>query len=342
MSISEMIIQNEKEFKGAVNLKYFFWPASKQSEYLTVGFSGFNGNESKGEPARYNYVKQLRDFDCHRLFILDDYNNHPCYYLGRNQSLDYEATVMSLIHFIANQHGIPAKNIITCGSSKGGTAAVYFGVKYNLGHVIAGGMQIKVGDYLYSLGGYPTNTVLKLITGESGEAGRDYLNKFYEDSLLGGEIKTNLNLHGGTGDYHYREHVLPFTERLKQMDIPFVLDVQNYSSHGEVGKYFASFLIDQLAKITGQLSIKETSIEKKGKDSLLISCTVPNCFKSDKKLQYAYYIIRDGQSEPVKKMSYTLSPTVEYKVEEPGIYRARVFVRKDGEIVRVGTSSIKI
>ncbi|PFO80412.1 hypothetical protein COJ77_18300 [Bacillus cereus] len=63
---------------------------------------------------------------------------------------------------------------------------------------------------------------------------------------------------------------------------------------------------------------------------MVISCTVPACFKNDKKVQYAYYIFKDRQSEPVKKILYSVSSFTQYKVEEPSMYRARVYVRKDG------------
>jgi len=58
-SITEMIKENEKIFNGALPIKYYFSPATEESNHIIIGFSGFNGKESSGEPARYNYVKQL-------------------------------------------------------------------------------------------------------------------------------------------------------------------------------------------------------------------------------------------------------------------------------------------
>ena len=49
-------------------------PPKKKSNHLTVTFSGFHGRENEGIGATYNYVKPISKIDCHRLFILDDYN----------------------------------------------------------------------------------------------------------------------------------------------------------------------------------------------------------------------------------------------------------------------------
>jgi hypothetical protein len=248
LSLSEIIFKNQKVFKGAVNVKYFFWPAETSSEHLIVTFSGFNGNEANGEPAYYNYVKQLADVDCNRLFILDSYDKHPCYYLGKNDKLDYETTVTSIIHYVANQQNIP-NTIITCGSSKGGTAALYFGMKYNYGHIIAGGMQVKVGSYLHGLSEYTKETVLKLITGGSSEADRDNLDKHFEDVFKNNKTTSNINLHIGKGDHHFESHLKPLLTILDDRNVKYNLEIKDYMEHTGLATHFPPFISDTINKI---------------------------------------------------------------------------------------------
>ncbi|SDJ86063.1 hypothetical protein [Sediminibacillus albus] len=338
MSLSTFIKQNEKVFKGSQDIKYFFWPSEKPSKNLVVIFSGFNGSEAKGVPATYNYIKPMSKIDCNRLFILDDYRGHPCYYLGENKKLDYEVSVISLIYRIANKLNIPPENIITCGSSKGGTAALYLGLKYQFGHIVTGGFQIKVGDYLHSVHNYGRDKVLKLITGGSTGLYKEYLNEFYLDFINNVKVKdTSLYIHGGKGDSHYLEHVTIFNETMNKRNIPYNLDIQNYSSHAEIGPHFVEFILDKIPEITRTLLIKDTFITKTQNNEIKVSCTV-NDRKST--IQYAYYIYKEGKTEPVDKIMYTSDTSIIYKIKEPGKYRVRIFARRGDQKVALGTSSV--
>ncbi|MEF2292952.1 hypothetical protein [Virgibacillus dokdonensis] len=155
----------------------------------------------------------------------------------------------------ASHHNIPKEKIISCGSSKGGTAALYYGIKYNFGYVIAGGFQIKVGDYLYSTSEYTRETVLNFITGGTDKKHKDYLNKFFLGFVNHSKVTSNIYIHGGKGDSHYRQHVTTFIEIMKRRNMPYHLDLQNYSSHSQVGSYFSSFISEVFSKITNSITI---------------------------------------------------------------------------------------
>ncbi|EJQ16970.1 hypothetical protein IE3_00288 [Bacillus cereus BAG3X2-1] len=90
---------------------------------------------------------------------------------------------------------------------------------------------MQVVCYLYRLGGYSIEKVLKLITGESNEVGRDYLNEFYKDSLFRNGMTTDLHIQGRKGDYHYLEQVVPFN-----------FDVKDYFDHGQNKELFYRIL----------------------------------------------------------------------------------------------------
>ncbi|GHH97448.1 hypothetical protein [Neobacillus kokaensis] len=339
-SIAEMIKENEKIFNGALPIKYYFSPSTEVSEHLIIGFSGFNGKESTGEPARYNYVKQLRDFNCHKLFILDSYDGHPCYYIGKNKSLDYEVTVMALINYIANRLQIPMSNVITIGSSKGGTAALYFGMKYSLGHVVAGGMQTKVGDYLW-LGDYTRNKVLPLITNGNEENDRRYLNRFFEKIFFNPRKNTNYNIHGGAGDHHFVNYGKPFIECLDNHRIKYRLDIQDYSDHGLIGQYYTPFLMNQLSRITGKITILRAQLEQK-ENELKVFCHIANTLKSDSSIRYAYYFFRNNDNEPFEKIHYNRANSYTLTVSQPGKYRVRIYIRNEKGIVKIGTNQVEV
>ncbi|WGV01988.1 hypothetical protein QJS56_07140 [Bacillus altitudinis] len=339
MGLSELIKQNEKIFKGAIDIKYYFVPSDEPIEYLLVGFSGFNGKEENGEPPRYNYVKQLKDFPCNKLFILDDLEGNPCYYLGKNKSLEYETTVIALITYIANKYNISMKKIIAFGTSKGGTSALYFTMKYRFGHVIAGGMQTKVGDYLYKISDYTRNKLLTTITGETPEYGRDYLNSFYSNIFDYPHQDIEYNIHGGSGDYHYLTYVKPFLENLEKLNIYCNVDIAEYSDHGEIGTYFTKFLFEQITRITGKVIIKENSL-KKDNNKLIVSCKVSEHLKKDKSMRYAFYFLKDKDIQPVEKIPYSHSTFASFTPQEEGNYRVRIYAKNANGITKVTTKSV--
>ncbi|MFB3164812.1 hypothetical protein ABLO26_25975 [Neobacillus sp. 179-J 1A1 HS] len=339
-SISEMIKENEKVFNGAIPIKYYLSLSTEECDHLIIGFSGFNGKESTGEPARYNYVKQLKNFNCHQLYILDSYEDHPCYYIGKNKSLDYEVTVMALINYIANRMRIPMSNVITIGSSKGGTAALYFGMKYSLGHVIAGGMQTKVGDYLW-LNKYTRDTVLKLITGDNEENDRRFLNRFYDKIFFNPRKNTEYNIHGGSGDHHFINYGKPFIENLKKCRIPYNLDIQEYSDHGLIGTYYTPFLLNQLSRITGKIAVSEALLEQEGNE-LKVSCRISDTLKNDSSVRYAYYFFKGNEKDPFEKVHYSRANTCKVQIREAGSYRVRIYARNEKGIVKIGANPIVV
>jgi len=290
-----------------------------------------------------NRVENQQDItmlnNCHKLFILDSYEGHPCYYIGKNKSLDYEVTVMALINYITNRLRIPMANVITIGSSKGGTAALYFGMKYSLGHVIAGGMQTKVGDYLW-LGDYTKNTVLPLITSGNGENDRRYLNRFFDRIFFNPRKNTEYNIHGGSEDHHFLNYGKPFVENLAKNKIPYCLDVQDYSDHGLIGQFYTPFLLNQLSRITGKITVSKALLEQE-ENQLKVSCQIADSLKSDSSVRYAYYFFRDNENEPFEKIHYSRANTGTVPISQPGKYRVRIYIRNKNGMVKIGTNLVE-
>nr|WP_150959436.1 DUF6270 domain-containing protein [Aneurinibacillus sp. XH2] len=242
------MLQGENIFFGSCNIKYLFKESQSESKYLLVVFSGF---PSIGNPPGYNHVRTLEDIDCHKLFILDNHNHThssgATYYLGINGDHSVEMSVVALITKIANENNILHNNIICVGSSKGGFASLYFGIKYGLGHVVSGGPQTRLGEYLAH---QPSETkyIISFITGNF-DAGKEYLNRLLFDLL--GSVKRfpKLYIHVGHGDHHYKGHVIPFINKLEELGVSYELDVGDYEKHSQLGDFFPEFLKSRVMKI---------------------------------------------------------------------------------------------
>lgn len=315
---------------GAKNIRYFYLPPKVKSDYLIVTFSGFHGRENEGIGPAYNYVKPISKVDCHRIFILDDYDKAPCYYLGKNMINDYEVSVAALIMQIANQNNIYSDNIITCGSSKGGTAAVYFAFKYNFGYSCVGSFQLKVGTYLNSVSSYTRESVLKLITGDSDKQSVETLDNYFINFFKEqNNIKTKLYIHAGDKDPHYLKHVVPFLDLMNNKNKEYELDLKDYISHGKVGTYYTEYLLETLPMIVGENIIKNLNIESNNR-KISVKVESNDYFNTKMDVSYAYYIYNDKYNKRIDYIKYSKDNTLSYDVHESGKYRVKVFV-KTGE-----------
>jgi hypothetical protein len=323
--------EGEKIFTSAQNIKYVFQPSEKASSHLVVVFSAFN---PKGTAPSYNYIRTLQTLDVNKLFILDDYGDRGCYYLGKSRLFDIEASVVSLIAYLANQNNILHQNIICCGTSKGGFTSLYFGIKYGFGYVIAGAPQTKLGTYLTLAKELPT---LEFISGGIEPDCVDFLDRLLYQ-VVDDSIKIpETYIHVGEGDHHYRGHVLPLKNYLNDRGFDCTLDIKDYSDHGDVS-FYQSFLTNKLIDIIPSL-----------KDSILINSVEVdlhgNFFKvqvnTNKPAQYALYVHRED--ERIDSKWYTNNPKFEYTAKDPGAYYFSAFAKdENGKVTTVKTKKYNI
>lgn len=136
-------IENEFYFEGRT-LKYLFQESKQDRRHLLVVFSGFGANTSIdydfiGEPA-YSCRSNI-------LWIKDEINSECSYYLCENNKFDIENAVLSLINKTIDALDISQDMCTLMGFSKGGSAALYYGIKYNFKNIISSCPQLHVGSY---------------------------------------------------------------------------------------------------------------------------------------------------------------------------------------------------
>jgi hypothetical protein len=308
---------NEKIFHSTVNLTYYF-ERHEESEFLIVVFSAMNPENQFA----YNYIQTLEHLKCNKLFILDSFGKQGCYYLGNNRDFSVETSVASLINYISRQCNVRMENIITVGSSKGGFAALYFGIKYNYGYIISGGPQTKLGDFLIDhLKNYE---VTKYIAGDCSGEDKLYLNNIMYNIINDMVIQPNIFIHVGKGDYSYKNQVIPLINAFNDKKIKYSLDLQNYLRHDDLRQYFPPYIAKVISGITN-ISVEDfypiqTTYCQINEDTLSIKCE-----SIGEKLQYAYYIYKDGKV--FKKIGYEYNNTLKYELSLKGSYKVKVFVK---------------
>ncbi|MBM7585756.1 hypothetical protein JOC86_002298 [Bacillus pakistanensis] len=248
---------DEKVFKGDLPINYVFESGNVNQDHLIVVFSGFNIPKTKAKENMkhtYNYIRTLRNIDCNKLFILDNYGPRGSYYIGNKETIGLEKSINELIEYILQENGIARENVITAGSSKGGSAALYYGLKYNYGHIVAGAPQTRIADYIKA---FAEETFEYMVGKSPTEKEIESLNQLLFRQLHSG-VGNDLRILTSENDIQYKKHIVPLIEQLNEHEIEFNLKIDNnIQSHGQIAEHFPSYLITNILDIIDGIKIKE-------------------------------------------------------------------------------------
>ena len=321
----------EQIFHGEIKVKYLFKPGNGSN--LVVIFSGFNDPEAERQLS-YNYVRTLNGLNCNKLYILDYPNPRGSYYIGIQGKDEIENSIFNLITHYKQKLELKDSDIISCGSSKGGSSAIYYGFKYNFGLIIAGGPQIFIADYLKKFS--HTETTLSFMIGD--DKNENALNKLNEKliSLITEKLTTKLVLFTSEKDWQYEEHIIPFLPVLEKNNINFELIMSEYPSHGEIGSHFSDFLYKQiLSHIYG---VDEYKLKTKIKAQIEfleceIDCKIPNA-------QFAFYLKVAGEQVANKWYSSKNKTSFDLIYDRTKVHEIVFFVKDKFGNIYTSTSKL--
>lgn len=260
---------NEQVYNtGRTEIKYVFNKGIINKDFLVVVFSGFNGPTAKIQNS-YNYMRTLSTVDCNRLFILDG-GPRGCYYLGKELDFEYEKAVYALITRIATKYNIKRENIICAGSSKGGTAALYYGIKYNYGYALSGVPQTYIADYIIKT--CPDTT--KYMLGENyTEDQKNQLNQLLFN-IVDRYKSTKIYFYSSENDWQYSQHLVPLLEKLNEKHITYTAFMNHeMKNHADIANYYPEYMQNTLCTIFAEKGIKIkdfTPIDKLKNPTLLM------------------------------------------------------------------------
>lgn len=222
-------------------VKYVFHEAP--SDHLVVIFPGISTHEYKGKPPVYNYIRTLDGVAVNRLYILDSYEDQFCFCLGREGSRDYERTVVALITKIANELNISPSHIITAGSSKGGSIALYYALTYSYGKTLVGNPQIFISTCTKGLSkNQYVKAAYEKMLGTRSDRMHHHLDNLIKSRFLSCKKKPEMYFHAGRYDYHYTEHLKLFLDVCDRENVPYVIDIADYEDHSLTGTYFGPLM----------------------------------------------------------------------------------------------------
>ena len=228
---------NEKKHK---RLKYLL-QTNSSSDTLIVCFSEF-GN---GGAAKYNYINTLKSVDAHKLFILDNfgYNKQGTYYLGENGDWFLPDMIVDLVQSIRKELHI--NHLVMVGSSKGGSAALYYSILTEADACIIGAPQYFIGNYLND---DKHRLLLTGITGDASKASVDKLNCVMPECVRNNpRRKPRVYIHYSPKEHTYHEHIVDMLTDLNRCGYEVREDSDyEYTEHKDVAKHYPYYLLSVL------------------------------------------------------------------------------------------------
>lgn len=267
-SLKNYILDNQEVYNGKYHKITHLPNTNKDSDYLLVVLSGFNGGEVAGREPLYNYVRTLEDISVNQLFILDGVDNVPVYYYGSNKTESYLKDTSDLIQRYIDELNIEKSNVIIAGSSKGGTGALLVGLYMELGHIISGANQLDVGTYLDTLPKVREIMFNKIFGNNLDSNVRELDNSFRRHFLINDTI-SKLYFHAGNRDSHYIKHMKPMLKHYDEKNINYELDLRNYSDHSSLQYYFPEYFLRKLNEIFEMPKIMDVKILKNFDENII-------------------------------------------------------------------------
>lgn len=190
-----------------VNVNYIFKSANTDKKHLIVIFSAYG--------QRYSFQNIGKQFKSDVLWVRDDYEGSVCYYLGKEQRLDFSDAVNDLIESFLDKLCIEKKNCTLVGGSKGGWASLYLGLRYQYSNIISSAPTSRAGTQIKNIRPH----LLPFILGEN----EDHIIEKYNNLLLNLmkediNFKKNIYLFLSKDDVYYEEHQEYLAQELRRYE----------------------------------------------------------------------------------------------------------------------------
>ncbi|MBM7848887.1 hypothetical protein JOE65_002115 [Arthrobacter roseus] len=267
----------------------------------------------------YNYKATVDEVDVNALYILDDFGDQGSYYHSDHGSEAIFRSVQRLISDVAKNLGIEADHIATAGSSKGGTAALIHGISLNVGRIIVGAPQTRIGSFVAE----PHSNILEFMAGGTSAEDVQRLNSIVPEIARTVTPDSQIFILVGEKDHHLLNHVVPLVDGMTST--PNVTVLPNVT-HGDIGRPFRLYLsasLEQWMEGQSEFFLPYALTEGEEVDSVRLRVYLPT------NLQAAFSLFRG--TELVEKIHYSANEVVAFNELEPGRYRVRIYCRSSSD-----------
>lgn len=173
--------------------------------HILFVFSGF----LNAKPGNYDFANALNDCPCDVVWICDNFEEMYSYYLCVGMDFKVENAVTEFIRYTLDELGLDINQATATGFSKGGSAALYYGLKLNFPNIVATVPQFHIGSYV-------NNHWKQAAEHMMGKAHCSTTNIAYLDKLLPRLLKQDNNLDKNIylltseADIQYKPEIEPY------------------------------------------------------------------------------------------------------------------------------------
>jgi hypothetical protein len=191
------------ESSGTFPVEYRFAHAKNGNRHLVVVFANFSA------PNDYGWSNGVFDnVRANILWIRDRFDGMNSYYLCKEMDFSLEQSVAGLIFNVMKALSLTPDDVTLWGGSKGGSAALYFGLRYGFRNIVSIVPQFLVGTYVQRV--HPKVAAFMLGEGVPEENVRA-VDAILPDLVRSGANHTaNIYLLSSPQDEQYQEQVEPF------------------------------------------------------------------------------------------------------------------------------------
>ncbi|WP_367047276.1 hypothetical protein [Streptomyces sp. Je 1-332] len=187
---------------GAVPVDYRFRHSRNGIRHLVVVFANYDA------PDDYGWSNGVLDQQrANVLWIRDQFDGHRSYYLCRDTDFAIEQSVLAVLHRFLDMLSLTPADCTLLGSSKGGTAALRFGLAHGFGNIVAVAPQFAIGSYVRDL--HP-RTARYMMGGPPSDDAVAELDALLPDTVRGTpHTDANIYVFSAVSDAQYRTQIKP-------------------------------------------------------------------------------------------------------------------------------------
>lgn len=187
---------------GAVPIEYRFSHARNGNRHLVVVFANrYATNEYGWANGKLDLLRS------NILWIRDLFDGANTYYLCKGMDFSLEQSVAGVISRVMGSLGLSPDQVTMFGSSKGGSAALFYGLKYGFRNIVASVPQFRIGTRVKE--GNPE--AVRVMMGEATEHNVRVLDSVLPDLVHSGANRAaNIYLVTSPQDEQYASQVEPY------------------------------------------------------------------------------------------------------------------------------------
>lgn len=235
------MIEEVYEHDG-VAVRYKLRDAKQDRQHLVVVFAGV-------DPGKHDFYgfdgTALDNVKGAVLWIKDSFDGRNSYYMCAGMDFRIERAVSALINFTLNSLDLSPADCTLLGGSKGGSAALHLGLKYDYRNIVASVPQSRVGTYTRQ----KLKDTFAYMAGPDGAAAEAALDEYIPRLVAAPRcLDKNIYIISSEADPEFATHIQPLLDDFSQYENFNLLltDSTLVTAHPEVTPYNIPFILSTL------------------------------------------------------------------------------------------------